>query len=153
MTIVIGQISETVKKNYNITSVRLLIYNSYLVIPINMILAYYTGEFDRLSKFDNFSIEFFMYLIVSCLLTAVLNASFFISNEANSSLFTMLCSNCKDVFITLIAFFMLKDFDLSFKIVFGLLISTMGALLFSIKSIMENIKKVTTKDESKEKSK
>ena len=35
---------------------------------------------------------------MSCLLCVVLNSSYLISNEKNSSLFTQLLSNCKDVY-------------------------------------------------------
>jgi drug/metabolite transporter (DMT)-like permease len=67
--------------------------------------------------------------------------SFFISNEKNSSLFTAMLSNSKDIVITLLSAFWLKGTKFTFCIVGGLLISTIGAVLVSFKSMFDNMKK------------
>ena len=70
----------------------------------------------------------------------VLNSSFFISNEKNSSLFTQLMANSKDIFLSFLSYFFLKNNKLTFKMVIGLSISTIGAILASTKSICDNVK-------------
>lgn len=135
-----GQITEGIKKRYDITSVKLLIYSAYVLIFSCSIIIIVTGEFDRLLKYDQVCLGFIFYLVFSCMLTAVLNASYFISNEINSSLFTQLCSNCKDIFITFIGFGMIGDFDFTLKTFLGMIISTAGATVFSFKTLYENIK-------------
>ena len=67
--------------------------------------------------------------------------SFFISNEKNSSLFTAMLSNSKDIAITGISYFFLQGTKFTFCIIGGLLISTFGAVLISVKSMMDNLKK------------
>jgi len=90
-----GQYSESFKKDYKMNNLKLLSYISYISIPILIVLIYTTGELDGLFKFDNYSFKMYSSLIVSCLLTILLNASYFISNDKNSSLFTQMCSNSK----------------------------------------------------------
>ncbi len=80
-----------------------------------------------------------------------MNSSFFISNEKNSSLFTQLLSNSKDIIVSLLSYFFLKNNALTIKIVLGLFISTSGAILISMKSICDNL--IVPKDAKKEKEK
>ena len=89
-------------------------------------------------------------LCVSCTLTLILNSSFFISNEKNSSLITQLLANSKDIFISLISFVTLKNNKFSVKTVLGLCISTTGALLISVKSLCENVKSSDKKEKKEE---
>jgi len=118
-----------------------LIYNSYLSCGFLFFAVYFSGEYNYLSKFDNYSFSFYLMIAFSMLLTIVLNFSYLKSNEQNSSLFTQLLSNCKDIFITTIAMFTLNDFKANFTTISGIMLSTSGALLFSIKSIIENMRK------------
>ena len=90
--------------------------------------------------FEGSYFGFFFILCISCLMCLVLNSSFFMSNEKTSSLFTQLLSNSKDIFISFLSFFFLKNNKLTIKIVLGLMISTVGALLASTKSICDNLK-------------
>ena len=80
-----------------------------------------------------------------------MNSSFFISNEKNSSLFTQLLSNSKDIIVSFLSYFFLKNNALTIKIVLGLFISTSGAILISMKSICDNL--IVPKDAKKEKEK
>ena len=141
LSLAYGQITENIKSKYDISSVKLLIYNSYIVIPACICLIFFSGEYNKLQEFSNYSLGFFFYLISSCILTAILNASYFISNEANSSLFTQLCSNCKDILITSIGFLMIKDFDFTLNILLGTIISSLGGIIFSLKTLVESVKK------------
>ena len=135
-----GKMTETIKSSYDISNVRLLIYNSILTLPVSLILVY-IFEYDKLLLFDNYSIYLFFNILLSSLLAIILNTSYFISNEENSSLFTQICGNCKDIFITCISYITLNDFTLTYKTVLGTLLPGFSALLFSYKTILNNIKK------------
>ena len=67
--------------------------------------------------------------------------SFFISNERNSSLFTAMLANSKDIIITGLSFFWLKGTKFTLFIFGGLLISTVGAVLITVKSMLDNTRK------------
>ena len=145
LSVLFGQMQEKSRKEYSLPPVKILIYNSYIVIPICIVLVFVTGEFSKLKDYyysdNNFlTLGFCFYLGISCLMTVVLNASYFISNEINSSLFTQLCANCKDIFITFAGFFMLKDFAMNWNTIFGMICSTLGASIFSMKTIIESIR-------------
>lgn len=140
LSLAYGKMTETIKSNYNVSNVRLLIYNSILTLPITLILIYFY-EFERLKLFENYSISFFIYVAISSLLAIILNTSYFISNEENSSLFTQICGNCKDIFITSLSYFTLQDFSLTYKTVLGTLLPAISALLFSLKTLINSIKK------------
>ena len=70
------------------------------------------------------------------------------SNESNSSLFTILLANTKDVFTSILSYFFLAGNKFTINIALGLIISTLGAVMFSSKSICDNM--ITGKDKGKE---
>ena len=147
LTIIYVKFSETFK---GVTNLKLLVYNSYLANPILIIAIFISGEYKRVMEFfqiKNFEGTYFGFcgfLISSCALCIMLNSSFFISNEKNSSLFTQLLSNSKDIIVSFLSYFFLKDNKLTIKIVVGLFISTTGAILISMKSICDNL--IVSKD-------
>ena len=61
------------------------------------------------------------------------------SNEKNSSMFTILLANTKDLFTSILSYFFLTGNKFTVNIVLGLLISTTGAVMFSSKSICDNM--------------
>ena len=61
------------------------------------------------------------------------------SNEKNSSLFTILLANAKDVVTSLLSYFFLAGNKFTLNIFLGLIISTTGAFMFSSKSICDNM--------------
>ena len=61
------------------------------------------------------------------------------SNEKNSALFTQFLANTKDLFTCILSRFMLAGNKFTFNIVSGLVISTVGAMMFSMKSIFDNM--------------
>ena len=150
LTIIYVKFSETFKKSTGVTNLKLLVYNSYLANPILIIAIFISGEYKRVMEFfqiKNFEGTYFGFcgfLISSCALCIMLNSSFFISNEKNSSLFTQLLSNSKDIIVSFLSYFFLKDNKLTIKIVVGLFISTTGAILISMKSICDNL--IVSKD-------
>ena len=61
------------------------------------------------------------------------------SNEKNSSLFTILLANTKDVVTSILSYFVLAGNKFTVNIFLGLIISTTGAFMFSSKSICDNM--------------
>jgi drug/metabolite transporter (DMT)-like permease len=158
LTIIYIKLTEGFKKKTGASNLKLLVYNSYLANPILIIAMFISGEYKKLYEFffgdvppfEGSYFGFFIFLIISCLFCLILNSCFFISNEKSSSLLTQLLSNSKDIFISFLSYFFLKNNNLTYKIIFGLLISTIGALLASTKTICDNLK-IGGKDEKKEK--
>ena len=158
LTIIYIKLTEGFKKKTGASNLKLLVYNSYLANPILIIAMFISGESKRVSNFffgdvppfEGSFFGFFIILGTSCLMCLILNSSFFISNEKNSSLFTQLLANSKDIFLSLLSYFFLKNNKLTFKIILGLFISTVGALLASTKSICDNLK-IGGKEEKREK--
>ena len=157
LTIIYVKFSETFKKSTGVTNLKLLVYNSYLANPILIIAIFISGEYKKIieyfqiKSFEGTYLGFCGFLVSSCTLCICLNSSFFISNEKNSSLFTQLLSNSKDIIVSLLSYFFLKNNSLTIKIVLGLFISTSGAILISMKSICDNL--IVSKDNKKEKEK
>ena len=148
LTVAYNKMTETFKKNTGVPNLKLLVYNSFLSCPILFILIFATGEYKRLIGYFNGEIEFdgtyigaLIYLFFFCAFCVCLILSFFISNEKNSSLFTAMLSNSKDVIITGLSYFWLKGTKFTFLIIGGLLISTVGAVLIAVKSMYDNTRK------------
>jgi solute carrier family 35 protein len=145
LSVIYGQFSEKFRKKNGVSNLKLLIYNSFLVTPILILMIIVSGELNRLIiYFQNSDVNKLFYLFInlvfSSFLCVLMNSCYFISNEKNSTLFTKLAGNCKDIFITGISMITLKDFKPTFNTLFGLFISTLGAFLFSFKALMDNIK-------------
>ena len=148
LTIVYIKLTEVFKKKTKVSNLKLLIYNSFMANPILLIAMFISGEYKQVGNFffgdvppfEGSYFSFFFFLFISCFLCLILNSSFFISNEKNSSLFTQLLSNSKDIFLSFLSYFFLKNNKLTVKTVIGLGISTIGAVLVSTKSICDNLK-------------
>ena len=155
LTVTYNKMTETFKRNTGVPNLKLLVYNSYLSCPILFTLIFVTGEYKRLINyftgeqiFEGTYFGALTYLFLFCFFCVLLILSFFISNEKNSSLFTAMLSNSKDIIITGLSFFWLKGTKFTFYIIGGLLISTVGAVLIAVKSMLDNTRK---KREVKEK--
>ena len=143
-----NKMTETFKKNTGVPNLKLLVYNSYLSCPISLTLIFVTGEYRRLiyyftgeQMFEGTYLGALVYLFLFCFFCVLLILSFFISNEKNSSLFTAMLSNSKDIIITGLSFFWLKGTKFTVFIIGGLLISTVGAILIAVKSMLDNTRK------------
>ena len=84
-------------------------------------------------------IGFIFMVFTSCSLVIILNSSFFLSNEKNNSMFTILLANTKDLFTCILSRYILEGNKFTFNIVTGLIISTVGSVMFSLKSILDNM--------------
>ena len=158
LTIIYIKLTENFKKKTKASNLKLLVYNSYLANPILIIAMFISGEYKQVSNFffgdippfEGSYFSFLLVLITSCIMCLILNSSFFISNEKNSSLFTQLLANSKDIFLSVLSYFFLKNNNFTGKMLFGLMISTIGAFLGSTKSICDNLKIGKQKDEKDE---
>ena len=148
LTVTYNKMTEIFKRNTGVPNLKLFVYNSYLSCPISFTLIFITGEYKRLINYfigeEIFEGTYFgtlAYLFLFCFFCVLLIFSFFISNEKNSSLFTAMLSNSKDIIITGLSFFWLKGTKFTFFIIGGLLISTIGAILIAVKSMLDNTRK------------
>ena len=138
------EVSENFKKKNGVTNLKLLIYNSFLVIPILIITIFISGEYSRLKIYLNTEHNFYYYrlciqLFFSCLIEFTTNTSFFMSNEKNSSLFTQLLSDTKYIFITILSYKVLKTFKFTWKNILGVGITTLAGIIITINSLYNNI--------------
>ena len=148
LTVLYNKMTETFKRDTGVPNLKLLVYNSFLSCPFLFILIFATGEYKKLiiyltgeKIFEGSYVDAFVYLFFFCAFCVALILSFFISNEKNSSLFTAMLSNSKDVIITGLSYFWLKGTKFTFCIIGGLLISTVGAVLIAVKSMYDNLRK------------
>ena len=157
--IVYSKLIESFRKHTGVSSLKLLIYNCYLSIPILIIGALITGEQEKIyiylnrDKLENNGTIYGLgiYLVMSCLCCAILLSSFFISNEKSSSLLTNLLTNSKSVLISVIMYFFDKSKNkISILIITGLVMSTVGAILINTESLCNNL---SFKNNEKEKNK
>ena len=151
--------TEVFKKHTKVSNLKLLVYNNYLNIPILILCIFLSGEARRLYTYftceDNGSegtlYGLAMYVSISCIFCAILTASFFISNEKNSSLLTNLLTNTKTIFtsVTLYLFDKAKN-KLSIPIFVGLAMGTLGAIFINAESLFYNLSLKRNKKENKE---
>jgi len=146
-----NKFTESFRRRTSVPNLKLLVYNSYISGPVLFVLIFVTGEYKRLIAYfteekylgenqtEGSFYGFIIMLSISCSLCIVLNSSFFMSNEKNSSLFTQLLANTKDLFTCILSRFILAGNKFTVNIVLGLCISTVGAMMFSMKSICDNM--------------
>ena len=152
ITVAYNKFTESFKRKTGVSNLKLLVYNCYLAGPVLFSLILITGEYKKLilyfneqgylsgeDKTEGSFYGLFFSVFFSCSLVIVLNCGFFMSNESNSSLFTILLANTKDVFTSLLSYFVLAGNKFTINIALGLIISTLGAVMFSSKSICDNM--------------
>ncbi len=149
LTVLYNKLTEIFKKKTGVPNLKLLVYNSFLSCPILLFFIFISGEFKKLNIFftegkiieSGSYIHFCIILFLSCSFCIGLIMCLFISNEKNSSLFTSMLSNSKDIMITALSYFFLKGNKFTYKVIGGLLIATVGAVMISLKSIYDNTKR------------
>jgi hypothetical protein len=165
ITVAYNKFTESFKRRTGVSNLKLLVYNCYLAGPVLFSLIVISGEYKKLVLYFNEQgylsgenrtegsfLGLFLSVFFSCSLVIVLNCGFFMSNESNSSLFTILLANTKDVFTSILSYFVLAGNKFTIKIALGLLISTLGAVMFSSKSICDNMITGSGKEEKKNES-
>jgi drug/metabolite transporter (DMT)-like permease len=160
--IVYSKLIEVFRNYSNVSSLKLLIYNCYLSIPILIVGALIADEHNKIYIYlqneklgsDGTIYGLGIYLFLSCMCCVILLSSFFISNEKSSSLITNLLTNTKSVLISVIMYFFDKSKNkLSLIILTGLIMSTIGAIFINAESLFNNLsikKSNNEKDKSKD---
>ena len=150
ITVAYNKFTESFRRKTGVPNLKLLVYNCYMAGPVLFILIFISGEYQRLilyfqeegynsGKNGGSFLGYFSSMFFSCSLVIVLNCGFFMSNEKNSSLFTILLANTKDVVTSILSYFFLAGNKFTVNIFLGLVISTTGAFMFSSKSICDNM--------------
>ena len=160
--IVYSKLIEVFRHYSNVSSLKLLIYNCYLSIPILIVGALVSNEQNKIYMYlqneklgsDGTKYGLGIYLFLSCMCCVILLSSFFISNEKSSSLITNLLTNTKSVLVSVIMYFFDKSKNkLSLIILTGLIMSTIGAIFINAESLLNNVsikKSSNEKDKSKD---
>ena len=149
LTVIYNKMTETFRRKTMIPNLKLLVYNSFLSCPFLLLFIFLSGEYKKVENYFltgkinefGYNIHFFVILFLSCSFCILLIMCLFISNEKNSSLFTSMLSNSKDIIITALSYFFLKGNKFTYKVIGGLFIATVGAIMISFKSIYDNTKR------------
>ena len=159
ITVAYNKFTESFKRRTGVSNLKLLVYNCYLAGPVLFSLIFISGEYKKLilyfeeegylseNKTEGSFQGFFFSVFFSCSLLIVLNCGFFMSNESNSSLFTILLANTKDIFVGILSYFILPGNKFTILIAIGMIVSITGGVMFSSKSICDNM--ITGKVEKK----
>ena len=143
LTVLYNKLTENFRKKTGVKNLKLLVYNTFLSCPFLFLGIIFSGEYKTvINYFDNgknYIIIFFILLGSSLAIT--LQFCMFLSNEKTSSLFTSMMGQCQNIIVTLIGKFILVGNKFTWNIIGGLLISTVGATIISIKSFIVNMVK------------
>ena len=160
--ILYSKYTEVFKKHTKVSNLKLLVYNNYLNVPILILCIFISGEAKKLYIYftcenngsEGTLLGLAIYVSISCIFCAILTASFFISNEKNSSLLTNLLTNTKTIFtsVTLYLFDKAKN-KLSIPIFVGLAMGTLGAIFINAESLFYNLSLKRKKKDNKEEEK
>ena len=161
ITITYSKLTEVFRKHTGVSNLKLLVFNTYLAIPMLVIGALTTGEHKKVYKYCIGEVHtvihgtfygLIFYLCISCIFCAILSSSFFLSNEKTSSLMTNLIVNTKTVFISIfLHLFDKKRNKLSPLIFTGLIMTTFGAIFINAESLWNNLVFNIKKEKVKEK--
>lgn len=168
-TTIIWKFTEVFKKTTGMSNLKLLTYTSFLCVPLLLVIILIEGEYQKViyyfmnNNFDNDNYKeaddilikknymLLFYLFLSCIICFLTNASCFISNEKNSSLFTLLLGNSKSIPVILLSSFWLSGNQLTVKMVLGQIISTAGAIMISTSLLYNNMIVCQRKNKEREK--
>ena len=152
-TICSSKYSEIFRKKTGDSNLKLLIYNAYMINPLLFLGIFVTGLIKYFTDEDSNHFEgtfrgLFLYLILSCFFSVILNSSFFISNEKISSLLTNLLTNSKSIFTSVILYLLDKKKNkLTLKMIIGLEMASLGAIFITSHSFWYNLKCNKKKEE------
>ena len=151
LSITYSKLTEVFKKHTGVSNLKLLVFNTFLAIPMLIVGAFICGEPKEvylycIGEHHNTIIHgtiygLILYLSISCIFCAILSSSFFLSNEKTSSLMTSLIVNTKTVFISIfLHLFDKKRNKLTPLILIGLIMTTFGAIFINAESLCNNLK-------------
>lgn len=125
-----------------LTTFSIVYYNSCVAAPLALVLMIITGEVEMLVSFPHLmNGHFWAGYIVASLMGLVLTYSSLLSTTYNSPLATSITGNAKDILTTLIGWLAFSGFVATFKSVGGIVLSFIGAFLYSYVNLMKQMKK------------
>ena len=163
ISVVYSKLIESFRDFTGVSSLKLLLYNNILSIPLLLIGALINGEYQKIYIYfvgfgfgeDNTLFGLIFFIFLSCVFSAILLSSLFMSTEKVSSLITNLLNNTKMVFISVFMYFFDSSKNkLNILILLGLIMSTFGAVFIKAESLCKNLsfkKKEKKEDISSEK--
>ena len=163
ISVVYSKLIESFRDFTGVSSLKLLLYNNILSIPLLLIGALINGEYQKIYIYfvgfgfgeDNTLFGLIFFIFLSCVFSAILLSSLFMSTEKVSSLITNLLNNTKMVFISVFMYFFDSSKNkLNILILLGLIMSTFGAVFINAETLCKNLsfkKKEKKEDISSEK--
>ena len=148
ISVVYSKLIESFRDFTGVSSLKLLLYNNILSIPILLIGALINREYQKIYIYfvgfgfgeDNTLFGLIFFIILSCVFSAILLSSLFMSTEKISSLMTNLLNNTKMVFISVFMYFFDSSKNkLNILILLGLIMSTFGAVFINAESLFKNL--------------
>ena len=142
ITFFYNKLIENFKKNTGVSNLKLLVYNIFLSCPFLFLCIIISREYETIIDYfddrDNNNGIIFLILLGS-FLSINMQFCLFISNEKMSSLFTSMMSQCQNIIVTLIGKFVFRGNKFIWNINDGIIISTVGATMISVKSFLANM--------------
>jgi solute carrier family 35 protein len=134
--------------------VKLITYNSILILPILFFCIILSKEHLRLIKYyqeldKKLLPGLICFILASCGLTILMNSLYFISNEQNTSLVTQILQHSRDFFAALLNYFMIKNAQIDLISCIGILLSAVGAFFIKMPNICDNYRKKEEKKNEK----
>ncbi|XP_045464488.1 UDP-sugar transporter UST74c [Harmonia axyridis] len=132
----------------------LMYYNSLFMIGPALIISYYSGDIELISRFKDWSNPFFLaQFIISCIMGFVLSYSVMLCTHYNSALTTTIIGCLKNISVTYLGMVIGGDYIFSWINFIGLNISVIGSLLYTYVTFRKKRTKVPyvpLKNENKE---
>merc|ERR1711871_1229691 len=121
-----------VKKETNLSTYTMMLYNNMICIPFVLVIALLTGEFAVMNAFEyandtGFLVSFF----ISCVQAFLLNVSIFWANQVTSALTVSVTGQVKNLLQTTIGLFIFGDVIFNFTNLSGLFISSVGSVWYT----------------------
>ena len=144
ITFLYNKFIENFRKNTGISNLKLLVYNTFLSCPFLFLCIIISREYEIIIDYfddrDNNNGIIFCILLGSSV-SFIMQFCLFVSIEKTSSLFISTMSQCQNIIVTLFGKFLLRGNKFIWNINDGVIISTVGGTMISVKSFLENLAK------------
>ena len=139
-------------KRKGVSNLKILIYNSYILVPGLFVIIFISGEFSDLIKYFNekgyesiFYINrvegLFIILGISCFLVVLTMSKYLLNDGQNFSTNVAIINNLNDFLTNGLAYFYIIGFDESVSVIIGFVISIIGNIIGNINEGEEKMPK------------